>query len=106
MSYFFTVGVIILIIIVFVILYKIFKFLISLILIVVFLLIAYITNPSDEEHLLAVQKKAREENVSMTKLSVHRDDYYVFSLTHSVHNDDRKLIGAGAFTQVLIFRNP
>ncbi len=94
------------IIVVFIILFKVFKWVLRLLVLVVFLLIAFVTNPPVEAHREAVERKAAKENSDVEHVTIEADDYYVFSLTHSVTRGERKLIGAGAFTQVVIFRQP
>jgi hypothetical protein len=94
------------IIVIFIVLYKVFKFIISLVLIGVFLMIAYITNPSIENHKAAVYKKAAKEGISLKHKKVDRENYYLFSLTRLSQEDDEKVIGAGGFTQVIVFRKP
>jgi hypothetical protein len=94
------------IIVVFVVLFKVFKFLMRLLLFVVFLILAFLTNPDIAQHEIATQEKAKQNGISMHGKSVVVDDYYVFSLTNIEEGNDRKIIGAGAFTQVFLFRNP
>ncbi len=96
-----TILTIIVIIIVFYVLYKIFKLIMSLILVGVFLLIAYVTNPSIESHRKEFQKEYPMEILKTRHVGL--EDYYVFSLT--TFGDEKKVIGAGAFTQVFIFRS-
>lgn len=88
------------------ILFRIFKFIISIVLIAAFLFVAFVTNPTVEIHEEAVRQKAEAENISMKKKTVETDNFYVFSLTKVVSDSEKKLVGAGAFTKVLIFRNP
>lgn len=94
------------IILVFVVLFKVFKLLMRLLLVGVFLLGAFLTNPDISQHEIAAQQKAKKNGISMRGKSVVVDDYYVFSLTNIEEDNDKKIIGAGAFTQVLLFRNP
>lgn len=94
------------VIVIFIILFRIFKWVLRLLVVVAFLLIAFVTNPPLEAHHQAVERMAEKENIDMEGMKVEMDDYYIFSLTHSVRGDQRKVIGAGAFTQVVIFREP
>jgi len=94
------------VIVIFIVLYKVFKWVLRLLVLVAFLLIAFVTNPSTEAHQQAVERKAEKENINLKRVTVEVDDYFVFSLTHTVKDDERKLVGAGAFTQVYIFREP
>jgi hypothetical protein len=98
--------VLILVVVVFFILYKIFKFIISVILILVFMLLAFLTNPSLEMHERAVQRKATQTDTALKGKRVQRDNFYLFSLTEIIEGKDRSLVGAGAFTQVFIFKKP
>lgn len=99
-----TVLTILVIIVVFIVLFKVFKLILRLLLVVVFLFLAWITNPTLEQHQEAVSRKAEKTNASIRLNSVVADDYYIFSLT-KLEGDDH-VIGAGAFTQVFIFGNP
>ena len=94
------------IIIIFFILYKIFRFIISLLLIGLFLVIAYFTNPTDEQHRHAAVQKAERTGTSLKGKKARRENYYIFSLTRIDGADGHKIIGAGAFTQVFIFSKP
>lgn len=94
------------VVVVFIILFKVFKWVLRLLVVVVFLLIAFVTNPTPEQHQEALARKADQNNVDIRGKKIVVDDYYVFSLTHVLENDEDKVIGAGAFTQVVIFRNP
>lgn len=94
------------IIIIFFVLYKIFRFVISLLLICLFLVVAYFTNPTEEQHRRAALQKAERTDSSMRGKKARRENYYVFSLTRIDHQDGHKIIGAGAFTQVFIFSKP
>jgi hypothetical protein len=91
------------IIIVFFILFKIFSLLMRVLMIVVFLLLAYFTNPSIEQHVTAVQNKAEREDKKISLKRVEREDYKLFSLTKLAEGDEKKIIGAGAFTKVVVF---
>jgi hypothetical protein len=88
------------IIVVFIILFLIFKFLMRLLLIVVFLFLAWITNPDVDDHYQAVSAEFPEQKIKPNDVTV--DDYYVFSLT-KINSEESKVIGAGAFTRVFIF---
>ncbi len=101
-----TIVTIAVVIVIFIILFKVFKWVLRLIVFVVFLFIAFVTNPPLEAHQRAVERKAAAENFDTRRVVVEMDDYYVFSLTHTVRGDERKLVGAGAFTQVYIFGEP
>ena len=95
-----TIVTVLVVIVIFIILFKVFKLLMRLLLVAVFLLLAFITNPDLEAHQEAV---ARKENLNHVKVGlIDIDDYYVFSLT-KVTTPDSRIIGAGAFTQVVIF---
>jgi hypothetical protein len=94
------------IIIVFIILYKIFRFVISLLLIGVFLILAYFTNPNDEQHREAVKEKATKVQMILKNKKIVRENYYIFSITKVYHKDEHRVIGAGAFTKVFIFAKP
>jgi hypothetical protein len=101
-----TIITIAIVIVVFIVLFKVFKFLMRLLLFGVFLLLAFLTNPDISQHEIAAQEKAQQNGISMRGKTVVVDDYYVFSLTNIEENNDKKIIGVGAFTQVLLFRNP
>jgi hypothetical protein len=105
MLYLTYIVVFVVIILVFIILYKIFKFIVSILLIGLFVVIAYFTNPSEERHRAAVIEKLEKENLTARPV-VDRENYYVFSLTSVNKSNDRKIIGAGAFTRVFIFSKP
>jgi hypothetical protein len=98
-----TVITIFVVVIVFIILFKVFKLLMRVLLIVVFLGLAWLTNPDTTDHCEAVEKKY--PGVRAVVKHCHVDDYYVFGLTEWI-DGDRKVIGVGAFTQVVIFRSP
>ncbi|HEY3402841.1 MAG TPA: hypothetical protein VGK59_05600 [Ohtaekwangia sp.] len=87
-------------------LFKIFKVFIRVIIIVLFLGIGLLTNPTSKTHQLAVQEKARKENIHVNPDDVAVKDLVVASLTQIRHGDDRKTIGVGLFTKVFIFRKP
>lgn len=99
-----TILVIAAVIVVLYILFKIFKLITRLLLIAVFLIIAYLTNPSLEKHTLAVKAKAEKDNVKFQNKSVTVNDFKIFSLTKVTSDDDKRLVGAGLFTRVWIFR--
>lgn len=99
-----TILVIAAVIIVLYILFKIFKLITRLLLIAVFLIIAYFTNPGLEKHTQAVQAKAEKDNVKFRNKSVTVSDFKIFSLTKVSSEDDERLVGAGLFTRVWIFR--
>ncbi len=94
------------VVVIFIILFRVFKWVLRLLVVVAFLLIAFVTNPTPDVHQQAVERMAEKENIDISGVETEVDDYYVFSLTHSVKGDERKVIGAGAFTQVVIFREP
>jgi hypothetical protein len=94
------------IVVVFIILFKVFKLVMRLLLVVVFLALAYATNPELEQHKKAVYEKAKANHLRTIGKKIEADDFYVFSLTYSQGLSERNVIGAGAFTQVFIFRNP
>jgi hypothetical protein len=98
-----TIITILVVIVVFVILFKIFRWLMRLILIVVFLGLAWVTNPDATDHCTAVEKKYPGTHSAIKHCNVN--DYYVFGLTEWT-NGETRVIGAGAFTQVIIFRSP
>jgi type IV secretory pathway VirB3-like protein len=106
MTYLTYIAVFVVIIIVFVILYKIFRFIISLVLIVVFLLFAFFTNPTEEMHRRAVIEKARKTGTPLRNKRIARENFYVFSLTKVYRGEEKRIVGAGAFTQVFIFSKP
>jgi predicted membrane protein len=89
------------VVIVLFILYRIFKLLFSVIISVVFVIAAYITNPSVDEHQEAVQKKAESTSVSVNNKNITVKDYWIFSLTEL--GREKKVVGAGAFSHVFIF---
>lgn len=91
------------VIIVFIILFKVFKLLLRLLIVAVFLLLAYLTNPGLEQHRQAVLRKAEKNNHPLTDQTIVIDDYLVFSLTRIEDENRSKVIGAGAFTQVVVF---
>ena len=99
-----TILVIAAVIVVLYILFKIFKLITRLLLIAIFLIIAYLTNPSLEKHTLKVKEKAEKDHVKFGNKSVAISDFKIFSLTKIVHGDDERLVGAGLFTRVWIFR--
>jgi len=87
-------------------LFKIFKLITRLALIAVFLVLAYLTNPSEEKHRNAV----REKNFGEGKIfhpRVKVKDLWVASLTQIADDDGGvKTIGIGLFTKVFVFRSP
>jgi hypothetical protein len=94
------------VVVAFIILFMIFKWVLRLLVVVAFLFVAYITNPPLEKHIYAVESKAEKDGFSFSASSIQIDDYYVFSLTRVVRADETRVIGAGAFTQVVIFSRP
>jgi|SRR5690606_15869172 len=96
---------IVVVIIVLIILFKVFKLMLRLLVVAVFLFLAYITNPVLEQHQQAVAQKAIKNNSNVKMSSVEADDYWVFSLTRITTQERTRVIGAGAFTQVIIFGN-
>lgn len=94
------------IIVLFFILYKIFRFIIGLLVIALIVVIAYLTNPSEEVHRQAVLRKAAETKTSLKKKKISREDFYLFSLTALDENNEHRIIGAGGFTTVFIFSKP
>jgi hypothetical protein len=95
------------IIVVFIVLFKIFRWVIRLLVLVVFLILAFITNPPAGHHTLAATRKAEKEGVSMKGVQITSADYHLFSLTHAEYaSGEKRVIGAGAFTQVYIFATP
>lgn len=101
-----TITTIVVIAVVFIILFKVFKLVLRLVLFGIFLLIAYFTNPDTEQHTQAVVNKAERTEANLKGKNIVVDDYYVFSLTNIADNAGSRVIGAGAFTQVLIFSKP
>jgi hypothetical protein len=98
-----TVITILVVVVVFIILFKVFKWLMRILLIVVFLGLAWLTNPDTTDHCHAVEEKYPD--VPAIVKHCNRNNYYVFGLTEWT-DGDTKVIGAGAFTQVIIFRSP
>ena len=98
-----TIGVVV---VVFIVLFKVFKLVLRLVLFGIFLIIAYYTNPDTEQHTRAVVEKAERTDVDLKGKNIVVDDYYVFSLTNIVDNAGSRVVGAGAFTQVVIFSKP
>lgn len=98
-----TIITVLVVIVIFIVLFKVFKLLMRILLVVVFLGLAWLTNPDQSDHWNAVEKKYPDTHA----VSKHcdRDNYYIFGLTRW-HSGDTKVIGAGAFTQVIIFRSP
>lgn len=101
-----TVITIAVVVVVFIVLFMIFKWMLRLLVVVAFLFIAFVTNPSPEKHLGAVEQKAEETGSRFRPNTIQVDDYYVFSLTKVVTDKDSRVVGAGAFTQVVIFGAP
>jgi hypothetical protein len=101
-----TILIIVAVIIVLFLLFKVFKVFIRVILIVLFLGIGLLTNPASKTHRLAVQEKAKKENIHVDPDEVAVKDLVVASLTQIKHGDERKTIGVGLFTKVFIFRKP
>jgi hypothetical protein len=99
-----TILVIAAVIVVLYILFKIFKLITRLLLIAIFLIIAYVTNPGIEKHTTAVKEKAEKEDIKIHNKSVAISDFKIFSLTKVVDGEDERLVGAGLFTRVWIFR--
>ncbi len=94
------------VVVVFIILFIVFKWVLRLLVVVAFLFIAFITNPPLEKHVYAVEAKAERDGFDFRANTIHVDDYYVFSLTRVIRGDETRVIGAGAFTQVVIFSRP
>lgn len=99
-----TILVVAAVIVVLYILFKIFKLITRLLFIAIFLVIAYLTNPGLEKHTLKVKEKAAHDNAKLRNKSVAISDFKIFSLTKVVDGDDERLVGAGLFTRVWIFR--
>jgi hypothetical protein len=98
-----TIGVVV---VVFVILFMVFKWILRLLVVAAFLFIAFVTNPPLEKHIYAVEAKAEREGFKFREGNIQVDDYLIFSLTRAERGDDSRVIGAGAFTQVVIFARP
>jgi hypothetical protein len=90
--------------IVFYLLFKVFKFITRLILVIIFLAIAYFTNPSLVRHEAAVQTKVEEDGTSLEGWTVTVMDLKVASITRLTQHGSSKVVGVGAFTKVWIFR--
>jgi membrane protein required for beta-lactamase induction len=101
-----TILAIVVVAIVLFLLFKVFKLVLRLLLVVVFLGIAYLTNPDLEDHQQAVKEKAESNNTSLSGKTVAVSDYLIFSFTRIIEGDDDKLVGVGLFTVVWIFRTP
>jgi ABC-type multidrug transport system fused ATPase/permease subunit len=99
-----TVLIIAAVIVVLYILFKIFKLITRLLLIAIFLVLAYLTNPGLEKHQQAVEKKAERTNTKLRGRNVSVSDFKIFSLTKISDDDHNKVVGAGLFTKVWIFR--
>jgi hypothetical protein len=106
MTYLTYAVVFVVVIILFIILYKIFRFIVSLLLIGVFVVVAYLTNPTENVHKTAVSAKADRHDIKLRGKKVVRENYYLFSLTGLEEGEEYRLIGAGAFTKVVIFSKP
>jgi hypothetical protein len=100
-----TILAIIVIAIVLFLLFKVFKIVLRIALVAVFLILAYITNPDTQEHIHAVEVKAEKTGASLRHKEVKVNDFKIFSLTKIVADDEEKLVGAGLFTKVWIFRD-
>ena len=96
------ITILVVVIIVF-ILFRIFKVIMSFIVLVVFLIAAYITNPSFEEHVQAVKDKGQKTGIWIKSSQIKVENFKVLSLTKVKESD--KLIGIGAFTKVWIFNS-
>ncbi|MBT1710267.1 hypothetical protein KK062_18615 [Fulvivirgaceae bacterium PWU5] len=89
---------------VFYLLFKVFKFITRLILVIIFLALAYITNPSLVRHEAAVRTKSEKDGTSLEGWTVTVTDLKVASITRLTQDDSNKAVGVGAFTRVWIFR--
>jgi hypothetical protein len=106
MTYLTYAVVFVVVIIIFIILYKVFRFIVTMLLICVFLLVAYLTNPTEDVHKVAVSAKADQHDVKLRGKKVVRENYYLFSITGLDEGEEYRVIGAGAFTRVIIFSKP
>jgi hypothetical protein len=84
-------------------LFRIFKMIFTVLTIIAFLIIGYITNPSKEEHLLAVHDKAERKEVRIPDGMVEVEDFKVLSFTKIGRGNEKEIVGVGAFTKVWIF---
>ncbi|WP_267292043.1 hypothetical protein [Parachryseolinea silvisoli] len=89
---------------VFYLLFKVFKFITRLILVIIFLALAYITNPSLVRHEAAVRTKSEKDGTSLEGWTVTVTDLKVASITRLTQGNSNKAVGVGAFTRVWIFR--
>jgi hypothetical protein len=87
------------------ILFKVFKFITRLILIVIFLVLAYVTNPSIIRHQAAIDARAEKTNASLKGWDLKVTDLRIASITKITDGTETKIVGLGAFTRVWIFRN-
>lgn len=90
--------------IVFYLLFKVFKFITRLILVIIFLALAYFTNPSLVRHEVAVRTASEKNGTSLEGWTVTVMDLKVASITRLTQDGSAKVVGAGAFTKVWIFR--
>lgn len=95
--------IVVIIIVVIFILFRIFKMIVTIIAIVLFLILAYSTNPNPPAHYKALKKKAQKSSVAIKDSEFKVSDLKIFSLTKLGKEGDRKIVGVGLFTQVMIF---
>jgi len=87
-------------------LFRLFKAFIKwgIIILVLFLAVAYFTNPEESFHLKSLQDTAK--NLSIRKIKekfIKVDDYKIFSLVKVKVDGEEKTVGVGAFGKVWYF---
>ena len=81
------------------ILFKAAKIMVKVALVCIILFIAYVTNPSDEQHIKAVSEKAANDHRQIDAHDIQVQNYKVCSLTRFQGH----VIGIGAFRKVWIY---
>jgi hypothetical protein len=94
---------ILIVIIVLFVLFRIFKMIFTVLTIIVFLVIGYLTNPSKEEHLKAIQEKADRKDIKIPAGRIEVQDFKVLSFTKVGNKEEKEIVGVGGFTKVWIF---
>jgi uncharacterized protein YacL len=93
-------------IIIIIILFKIFKAFLKWIgiLLIVFLVLAYFTNPDESKHRESLNNMVKDLPVKkIKKKSVKVEDYKIFSITKVTVEGKEKIVGVGAFGKVWYF---
>lgn len=98
-----TIIAVIAIVIVLFLLFKVFKVVIRIILALIFLGLAYLTNPDQIDHEIAIDEKAKRSNIDLKGRHIFVKNFKIFSVSKISSGDDDKVVGAGLFNKVWIF---